>query len=73
MQKIPPHRKASILTMLEELWKIVDGMTPETRCRDCQYFGNGGVCRMADNQMIPKDVLATGCPEWKFNQKSAPF
>lgn len=72
MMKLSPHEKNSTLLMLEKLWNIFNDVPTETPCNCCQFF-SGGICRMADNQAVPKDILPIGCPEWKFNPDSAPF
>lgn len=73
-QMISPFSKASLLRQIEQLWEYTNAQPCATPCNACIYFrGAENICRLWNNEVIPPEVLPTGCSSWEFNDQAMPF
>jgi hypothetical protein len=72
MSKLGAHEKNSLLISIQKMYEWLEQQPTETPCTACHFYAHG-ICRQADNEKIPADILPKGCAEWKFDETSMPF
>jgi hypothetical protein len=61
---LTPHEKLELLRLMEKL-------PTTTPCNTCRNYDCGS-CQLA-GEIIPADVLESGCEQWDFDPTSPPF
>ncbi len=66
-----PNRKTRLLYALEEIKNFINSLPEEQECGTCKHYQNY-LCDLCDDKP-PAEIIKKGCPQWVFDENSAPF
>lgn len=67
-----PHQKAMIIGVMSRALDEMMNVQTTTKCVDCKYYDHLGSCGKF-GEIIPEEVLETGCEEFIFDPNAPPF